>query len=59
MDNRIMDKLDSIDDKLSGIVERVAVNENDIDTLKGSKSWIVNLASAVGAGGAVAWFSRG
>ena len=56
---RIMNKLDDIHTEVISQGKQVAVNTNDIETLKGSKSWLANLASAVGAGGVVAWFSRG
>ena len=57
--DRIMNKLDEMHAEQIEQGKQVAVNTNDIETLKGSKSWLVNLASAIGAGGAVAWFSRG
>ena len=59
IENRIMDKLDVIHNEQINQGQRIAVNTNDIQTLKGSKSWLVNLASAVGAGGVVAWFAKG
>jgi hypothetical protein len=59
IENRIMDKLDLIHAEQINQGQQVAVNTNDIETLKGSKSWLVNLASAVGAGGLVGWWMKG
>jgi hypothetical protein len=59
IENRIMDKLDDIHAEQINQGQRIAVNTNDIETLKGSKSWVVNLAGAVGAGGFVAWLTKG
>ena len=57
--DRIMEKLNIMHAEQIEQGKQVAVNTNDIETLKGSKSWLVNLASAVGAGGVVGWMSKG
>jgi len=54
-ENNAMRKLDKILDEQIKQGKQIAVNANDIETLKGNKSWVATVAAAVVGGGAVAW----